>query len=269
MKTNQELRVGIVNSGGGVGDHVQFCGMPENYYLNTGKKLIDLNNSWYFDHNPYVERGVKCDLIIDLYGCLRYSAEGSGNFKKEKINFKDENFYVSQAERFKQILNIEKTYLRHPRLYKYENLQTLKPGIITVHTTGRSEGGTMPDAVIEKIQENYKTYTIYQIGGKEDKKAPFIDKRGLGLWQTSELIASSQIFIGVNSGMMNIAQCYPRVNRKLVLIENHHIETKDFDYYRPLCYYKEGANSPWVDYNWQYYNVYEHDLGITYSYNKI
>ena len=68
---------------------------------------------------------------------------------------------------------------------------------------------------------------------------------------------------------MNIAQCYPRVNRKLVLIENHHIETKDFDYYRPLCYYKEGANSPWVDYNWQYYNVYEHDLGITYSYNKI
>ena len=53
--------------------------------------------------------------------------------------------------------------MRHPRLYKYENLQTLKPGIITVHTTGRSEGGTMPDAVIEKIQENYKTYTINQV----------------------------------------------------------------------------------------------------------
>ena len=270
IPADENTRVGITNSGGGIGDKLQFTSIPENYYYNTGKKLIDLMNQWCYDHNTFVERGNNTvDFAVDLYANDIFFKGPQGQPIKGQLKFEDKDFYVSQPERFKQIFGIENIYLRHPRLYKYEEMQGSRLGLVTVHTTGKSEGGTIPEKVIERIQKNYIGYTIYQVGGENDAPTPFIDKRGLDMWQTAELIASSQIFIGVNSGMMNLAQCYPRVNRKLIIIENERIETKDFDYYRPLCYYKEGVNSPWVDYNWQYYNIHEQDLGITFSYNKI
>ena len=233
----KNTQVGIVNSGGGIGDHIQFTSMPENYYYNFGQKLVDLQHSWVYDHNPYVERfgpdtgGVMDGTVgsaIDLYKNQLF-------FKGEKdepliglLKFTDGKYFTSQAERFKQLFNIENILLRHPRLYRFEELQGKKLGIVTVHTTGRSEGGTIPDRVIDQIEENYKGYSVYQVGGPEDRETPFIDKRGLGMWESAQLIASSQIFIGVNSSMMNIAQCYPRVSRKLILIENDLLKSEDF-----------------------------------------
>ena len=165
---------------------------------------------------------------------------------------------------------INEIHLRHPRLYRHEELQGSTCATITVHTTGKSEGGVMPDHVIEQIQKNYKNYIIYQVGGKDDKSTPFIDKRGLSLWETAELIAKCQIFIGVNSGMMNIAQCYPRVNRKVLLIENATLSTEDIMFgYRPLSKYRPDAAAHWVDFNWQYFNVHNRDMGITMTYEKI
>ena len=92
------------------------------------------------------------------------------------------------------------------------------------------------------------------------------------MWETAELIAKCQTFIGVNSSMMNIAQCYPRINRKVVLIENNIFSTEDLCLiYRPLHTYSpdKDIGAHWIDYNWQYFNIHDIDMGITMSYNKI
>ena len=291
-------KLGIFIDGNGIGDQLQFTSIPENYYKNTGEKLVDLKRFWGFDSNPYVERDVAADLIIDPYNnyfhCRRSFTEFITERKTElsiqvsynipdvpcsKSDIYAPLFYTpvganSSGEALEKNENalgrIKKIHLRHPRLYRYEELQGSTLGVITIHTTGKSEGGVMPDHVIEQIQKNYKNYTIYQVGGKDDKPTPFIDRLGLGLWETAELIAKSQIFIGVNSGMMNIAQCYPRVSRKVLLIENDTLTTEDMDLgYRPLSQYRPDAAAHWIDYNWQYFNVHDRDIGITMTYEKI
>lgn len=34
----------------GLGDQIQFTSFPENFYLNTGEKVFDLDNNPLFDH---------------------------------------------------------------------------------------------------------------------------------------------------------------------------------------------------------------------------
>jgi hypothetical protein len=293
-------KIGIFIDAKGIGDQLQFTSIPENYYKNTGEKIVDLKEFWGFDNNPYVERRVPVDLIIDPYNnyfhCRKSFLEFIGHkttHRSAKANFDTPISPLSKPDMYAPIFSasigatsdgeaieenkdalgrIKVLGLRHPRLYRHEELQGSTLGTITVHTTGKSEGGEMPDCVIEQIQKNYKNYVIYQVGGKDDKPTPFIDKLGLDMWETAELIAKCQIFIGVNSGMMNIAQCYPRVNRKVVLIENDILTTEDLCLrYRPLHTYNPDKNigAHWIDYNWQYFNISDIDMGITMSYKKI
>ncbi len=236
--------IGIINEGPGIGDKIQFAHLPENYFRNTGEKLADLSNCWVYDHNPYVVRNPGRDdisKIINLWH-LQFPATD----------------YLSSGERQMEKLGWGKSYLRHPRLYRFEDAE-IKPRTAVVHTNGKSEGGVMPDKMIEAIEKNYKGWDIFQVGGNDDRPTPFIQKRGLSLWDSAELIASSQTFIGVNSSMMNIANCYPRVHRKIL------INRKDTAQYYPVS----GTMSSWIDYNWVYFTDAEDDEGIAYSYKKI
>lgn len=236
--------IGIINEGPGIGDKIQFAHLPENYFRNFGEKLADLSGCWVFDYNPFVVRDFKREdihKVIDLW-CLQFNAED----------------YLSSGERQMAKLNWGKSYVRHPRLYRYEDVE-IKPRTVVVHTNGKSEGGVMPDKMIEQIEKNYKGWDIFQIGGDNDRPTPFTQKRNLGLWESAELIASSQVFVGVNSSMMNIAACYPRVNRKVFINRN------DTEKYYPVS----GNMSSWIDYNWTYITASEDDEGIAYSYKKI
>ena len=293
-------KIGIFIDAEGIGDQLQFTSIPENYYKNTGEKIVDLKEFWGFDSNPYVERHVPADLIIDPYNRYFHCRESFLEFVGNKTTKKSVRAShsrppnpLNRTEMYQPLFfakisanndgtalqsnehglgRIKVPHLRHPRLYRYEELQGSTLGTITVHTTGKSEGGQMPDHVLEQIQKNYKNYTIYQVGGKDDKPTPFINKLGLGMWETAELIAKCQTFIGVNSSMMNIAQCYPRINRKVVLIENNILSTEDLCLrYRPLHTYSpdKDIGAHWIDYNWQYFNIHDIDMGITMSYNKI
>ena len=79
------------------------------------------------------------------------------------------------------------------------------------------------------------------------------------MWDTAKLISSSSILIGVNSGAgMWIANCYTRVNKKIVLNRN------DMSTISPL-----NENTGWLDFNIQYFNQTENDIGTTFSYKKI
>ena len=289
-------KVGMFIDGEGIGDQLQFTSIPENYYKNTGDKIVDLKSFWGFDHNPYVERGSCPEIIIDPYNNYYHSRESflemmskGSTDQSVAAKWPRTGSFLSKTEMYIPIFRgqigiensklvkqdnffgkIESIHLRHPRLYRYEELQGTELGTVCVHTTGKSEGGTIPDHVIDQISRNYKGYKIYQVGGESDKTTPFINKLGLDLWESAKLIASSQIFIGVNSSMMNIAQCYPRISRKVILIENEILKIDDIaGTYRPLSAYREGCHADWIDYGWQYYNVYNSDCGITLTYKKI
>ncbi len=236
--------LGLFNDGPGIGDKLQFGAVPENYFRNFGKKVADLSNCWVFDYNPYVVRDVKPEEITDVKHLWLVQFDSSD--------------HLSPGERQTSKFGWPKCFLRHPRLYKFEDVE-INPRTVVVHTNGRSEGGVMPDKMIDQIAENYKGWKIFQIGGQNDRETPFESARGLGLWESAELIASSQVFIGVNSSMMNIANCYPRVHRKIF------INREDTAQYYPIS----GTMSSWIDYNWTYITASEDDEGIAYSYRKI
>ncbi len=236
--------IGVYNDGPGIGDKIQFAGLPENYFRNFGEKIADLSNCWVYDHNPYVTRDFKKEDLTRMINLWHLQFPATD--------------YLSHGERQCAKLGWPKSYLRGPRLYKYEDIE-INPRTVVVHTNGKSEGGVMPDQMIEQIAKNYKGWDIFQVGGHNDRETPFTQKRGLGLWESAELIASSQVFIGVNSSMMNIASCYPRVHRKVF------INRIDTEQYYPVS----GSMSSWIDYNWTYITASEDDEGIAYSYRKI
>lgn len=239
----------ILHDGLGVGDKIQFTHIPENIYYFTGQKVYDVSNSWVFDNNPFVERNCESNITqtIDLW-------EISHNFPRDGFKSHAERFFMLYNKIFNT--NYQNPVLRHPRLYKYENDKIISNRVL-VHTTGKSETTPLQDQVIERIESVYKDYEIIQIGGPNDKKTPFINKLGMPLWETVELIATSAIFIGINSGMMNIANCFPRVHKKIVLASN-------FDKFLPMSY-----DNCWFDHGVTYFNPLGYDIGATFSFLKI
>jgi len=248
-------KIGItIPEGLGIGDKVQFCHIPENFYKNYGVKLIDVSNCWVFDKNPYIERGVNPDKVLDLWS-LPYN---NGD-------------YLNRVEFFNSVLKFSKIYCRSTRLYKYEDPSNVIHNKVCIHAQGKSSGHTLSKEIIEKIKERYSKYDIYQIGGQQDIDCGLIDCRGSSMWETVKHIATSAIFIGVNSGPMNIANCYPHINKKLILLTekgHHNVSVEELEKNAaPLWSGNHYFN--WVDYGWQYYNDTAIDIGITYTYNKI
>ena len=237
----------IINQKIGTGDRLQFTHFPENIYKLTGEKVIDLSKDWVFDFNPYVVRDTTetPSIILDLW-------EISHNFPNKD--------FLSYADRFIiKYLNKDKIFCRGPRLYRFEDLIP-KPNRVVCHLTGKSVKTPISDEIINQIQETYSNYEIIQIGGPNDRKTPFINKLGLGMWDTVELIASSSVYIGINSSFMLAALAYPRISTKIIMND---IELEQFT---PL-----GSKNDWtwLDHNVQYFNQTEDDIGVTYSYLKI
>ncbi len=188
----------------GLGDQVQFTSFPENYFLNTGEKVIDLDNNPLFDYNPFVVRNVAPSQVLDLW------------FMTDKRVYVCKKWIPSICERNANYAGLPKCYIRHPKLYLHEDVPLNKN---RVHLTGVSTGNC-PDEVANKIRENYKDFDIVQIGLLTDKKYDqFVDMRGQGFWGSARTIAESLIFIGVSSSMMNVAACYPRVIKKIITLK--------------------------------------------------
>ena len=249
------MKLGIVINAPGVGDLLQFSALPENFFVHNKEKLVDEKKLWIFDYNPYVLRDVPTDKTIDLW----HYQQTRVNDRQAKGEIHHEMMGI--VARTCAAFDVQCT-LRHTRLYRFEDSKTVSRKVV-VHTNGKSEGGVISDKVINKIYQNYYDYDIYQIGGKSDKPTPFKNLKGLGMWETAEQIASAEIFIGVNSSMMHIANAYPKV-RKKILVTQYDYET--LKKYRPTqC----PPFTPWIDYNCELYNEYDIDIGATMSYNKI
>ena len=231
----------ILNNLGGIGDKIIYLSFPENYFKNTGKKLLSPEKKeWYFKHNPYVEFG-ESENILKLY-------DVSTDYQEEIIQ--------SVAYRVIKNANInignKKIFLRHPRLYIHEDVK--KENYITIHCTGVTCGGSIPDNILEEIKHKYSNFKIIQIGGLNDKKINFAeDFRGLSIFDT-----------GPNSGMMNLSFCYPSTSKKIIILNK---SEKQIEYFYPFK--KNTDDSNWLDFHYTLYNCYDLDIGTTFSYKKI
>jgi len=265
-----------------IGDQVCTTGLPENIFHATGEKSVITDSSiWAFKHNPYVEFKTEEEsqglTTINLIPDCRVPQQAQHYFDTMKS-------FVSngQIEYMCRNFGLENIVLRHPRLYIYED-EKIQPDKIVVHTSGsdrtrdkepaiRYSSGEdseryMSDEVIAAILENYRDYQIVQIGSKDDKPigGHSIDRRGqYDYWQSAREIATSARFIGVNSGPMHIANCYPRVDKRIVLME-----------FPEATLLKHSPGDirnwlfSWIDPTNTYYNKFNRDIGLTYSYKKI
>tara|TARA_R110000824_G_scaffold272682_1_gene461188 strand:- start:499 stop:1446 length:948 start_codon:yes stop_codon:yes gene_type:complete len=199
---------------------------------------------------------------------------------------------ASRSELFNSLLGIDSRarldldFPRGPRLYRYEDPHNVKPDQIAIHIgPSHSTSQVIPDHVLNEIKNRYSNYNIIQIGSEKDNDfcwtharhdhqhlrndfPSFVDKRGVDIWETVKIIAESAIFIGINSGPMNIANCYPHINKKLILLNDGQWEKEAFCRFEPLSA-RLTPSFGWVDFGWQYYTTDDYDVGRMYSYKKI
>ena len=248
------LKIGIHLSGPGLGDNLILSSLPENYFRNTGKKLIGDKNNPIFKNNPYVDS----ESHADIWLTQQQICDGGSYLVR---TLKNKHPHPSIPYEHCQFFSLPKCYLRHSRLYIYEDLKTIH-NKVCIHTSGKSIGGTMTDEIIATIEENYKDYHLVQIGGPNDKRIEFAeDKRGLDLFNTAKEIAEASIFIGIDSSQLHIANCYPKVRKKLII---NYFSEEQFETLSPL--YKDA---PWWEFNIETYNPFQYDVGCSMSYLKI
>jgi hypothetical protein len=249
------MKTGITLAGAtGIGDRLNFTSFPENYFAATGTKLIDIDQCWCFDHNPFVTRGEQPDKILNPW--LE---------PLPKLPPQGRPVWHSVAERTMVQFGLDPRHivLRHPRLYKFEDEP--KHHRLVVHTTGVTRGQFSPK-VISHIAQKYKDWQIVQVGGKEDIDFPNAEnRRGVDLWEVARTIAGAEVFIGICSGPSWIAACYPSVWSKKILM--HLSEFELIGPITPMAFINKHWQ--WFDNSFIYFNRTEQDLGFTYSYRKL
>lgn len=237
----------------GIGDAVQFTSVPENYFRHTGQKIVDTENHWIFDYNPYVVRDQKADPAR-TYKLWNY------DYAQPRPR---PSVYLSQAERHAAICGIP-TVLIRPRLYIYEDCPIEKRELVLLHTTGKSHG-SMPQHVIDHVLKKYKNMNLIQIGKPNENKIGTIPFYACSnIWELVRLIAHCRIFIGMDSGPSWIAACYPDVIIKKLRMKPSVDVLKTWV---PLSV--DNIHSHWDDRCAQIHNPSEDDVGFTQSYRKI
>jgi hypothetical protein len=254
----------------GLGDKLQYSFFPENYYKNTGQKVVDIDGSWIFDHNPFVVRGEAPSRVLNLWTMPW----------PRLVDLSPRAYYAnpvffSIADRTARALG-QVAYLRHPRLYAFEDLPTLQNRVV-LHTSGKPNAPlwssmgedrirVLSGEIIDHIKTRYRGYDIIQIGSKDDLDAHVTDCRGLeDIWETVKIIAQAGAFIGVDSGPSWIAACYPRVFKKKVLMQY----PPEFLRASFVPMHTVVPHHHWHDFSFTYYNRTREDAGVTYSYLKL
>ena len=251
--------VGIHNNGvQGVGDLVQFTSLPENFFKNTGEKLIDFYRNWVFDHNPYVRRD-----IPDPKHKIRLF-----NFPKQyEWPRPHPKFYNSNAELHASVFNLKTIHLQRPRFYIYEDFPYFERKNILFHIKGRSQG-ILPNHVIEHVVKKYNHENFYQVGGEGDPDIQGVKRiRTTSIWELAKVISEARMFIGVDSGPSWIACAYPDVQLKKIrrAFKNRGPHSPD---YMPLDI--DNHESHWDDISiCKIYNCENTSTGYAESYLKI
>jgi len=237
----------------GIGDAIQFTMVPENYFRTFGKKLIDVEKHWVFDHNPFVLRG----------GEKPAKVAGLWNFNP--IPKPRGSVFTSLAEKHTLCVGA-KVFLRHPRLYKFEDFPFRDRHMILFQAKGISHG-PLPKKIVEHVIKKYRGPDLYQIGHANevlhDIGIPWVCTPTV--WDLVEVISRARMYIGPDSGPSWIAACYPDIVIKKVRMKPTIDQLKNWV---PLEI--TNTHAQWDDLQLHsVYNPTEDDIGFTSSYLRL
>ncbi len=247
--------VGVSITTPGIGDGVQFTSLFENYYLQNGKKLIDVSKPWFLDYNPYVIRNVQPKVTIEMWNYQKWLPPR-------------DTVYLSNAEIHASAFEVKHPSLIRPRLYQFEDYRFEDRKMILFHPYGRSHG-QLPQRVIDHVIKKYKpTKQLVQVGGPNDPSISdgIPQVRTETLWDLAKIISMARMFIGVDSGPAWIAACYPDVVLKKIRTK-FQFSTETPSDWVPLNIH--NPHSFWDDRAFQTYNCTDKDMGFTQSYLKV
>jgi hypothetical protein len=122
--------------------------------------------------------------------------------------FAERPIFFSLAERHCTLFD-HFACLRHPQLYRFEDLPRL-PNRVVVHTTGKNVPAVaaagedrqriLPEEVMQCIREKYRGHEIPQIGAIGDVDAQVTDCRGIDdIWEMVRIVAHAGTFIGTTA----------------------------------------------------------------------
>lgn len=253
--------VGFVWTHGGnkLGDKLCNTSLPENYFKNTGDKLINIDSLDFFKYNPYVIDGKD----IHPNTLSRVEQRSLWDYSIGNVGV---DHCKTMAHQTCKKWGLPKCYKNSPDLYVYKN-SYIYPKTLVINTTGANKGA-IPLNVLNHIRETYSNYLIYQIGGLNDVDANCdFDRRGLTWEQSAKIISESELFIGVDSFCYWLAKCY-KIRKKIILINRSEDECERF---YPRGY--DDPNNPfntWIENDGsEIYNTHESSCGITKSYLEI
>ena len=242
------------------GDKLCNTSLPENYYKNTGDKLIDLDNNEFFKFNPYVIHAA------DIHPNTLSRVERRSLWDYSIGNI-DVFHCKTMAHQICKKWGLEKCYLNSPRLYQFEN-SYIYPKTLVINTTGTTQG-TIPLFVLNHIREVYKDYLTFQIGNKNDVDAGAdLDRRGCTWLESAKIISESEIIITVDSFCYWLAKCFGKVKRKIILINKSEERCENF--FPRGSDHKDNPFDTWIEMDGsEFFNVFQDDYGVTKSYLSI
>lgn len=198
----------------GIGDHLIFTRLPEEYYKQFGRNLRfcinDCHDIW--KHNRYI------DIIDELT--------------------------ISQHDEVVNLWHNVEPLVSGPPVYKHTSRFVDNVRVNIKPTMGRSSCGIRQEKTViicgqgkQKSRKNHcekipsielcrlvneldrMGYCIVQIGGPHDDPIEGTeDRRGLSIQDTYDVLGECSIFIGPNSGMMHLANAVSNV-RVVVYME--------------------------------------------------
>lgn len=242
----------------GIGDGLQFSSLPENYFRETGERLLDISRPWFFDHNPFVVRDDK-HTPSDVTELWNFSPK---QFPwPQPRSAEQPKVYLSNAEIYSSVFGVKNPGLIRPRLYRFEDYPWHRKDRVYLQTQGKSHG-PMPERIVQHVLQKYGI-ELYHIGPGERYGLPHVDTPTP--WHLAqELSERARMLICLDSGPAWIAACYPDIVVKKVRTRPTDDQLKTWV---PL----EIANihSHWDDRCAQIFNTSELDIGFTYSYRKL
>lgn len=247
----------------GIGDKLQFSSLPENYFRATNQKLVDVSNSWIFDHNPYVLRNVPKEKIKIVRELWNFPHKEDYRNPRKYVN--DPTVYLSNAEVHATRFNVP-VVMNRPRLYRFEDFPFHQRTKILLQTHGKSHGA-LPEHVIKHVISKYKpTGQLFHIGLPTDPDYGIPKVATPTIWDLIELISRARMLIGPDSGPTWIAACYPDVVCKKVRLRKV-AGQKEMQDWVPLEI--TNIHSHWDDRLAQICNPTEDDQGFMPSYRRL
>lgn len=258
VEVNKRLRQGIsIKAGIGIGDALQYSSLPQNYFMATGKKLVDVSRPWFFDHNPYVDRSHAANSVQELW-----------NFSPHQYpwpNPREENqpaVYNSNAEIWASLFKVKVT-LNRPRLYRFEDFPFEQRRLILLQVEGVSHG-RMPLHIIEHVKAKYEATGFLRTIGPNTEGLGIPHLETPTLWDLAHTISTARMLICLDSAPAWVAACYPDVIVKKVRMKPR---PQYYETWVPLEI--RNIHSHWDDRCHMIFNPTENDIGFTTSYKRI